>query len=42
MVDCLFCRIADGKIPAKIEFQDDLAVASRHKSAGAGSYYHYP
>jgi len=27
MVDCLFCKIADGQIPAKIEFQDDLAVA---------------
>lgn len=27
MADCLFCKIADGEIPAKIEFQDDLAVA---------------
>ncbi|MGB9598092.1 MAG: histidine triad nucleotide-binding protein [Candidatus Poribacteria bacterium] len=27
MVDCLFCRIASGEIPAKIAYQDDLAVA---------------
>jgi histidine triad (HIT) family protein len=27
MTDCLFCKIAEGKIPAKIEFQDELAVA---------------
>lgn len=27
MTDCLFCKIAKGEIPAKIEYQDDLAVA---------------
>jgi histidine triad (HIT) family protein len=27
MTDCLFCRIAGGEIPAKIEFQDELAIA---------------
>ena len=27
MTDCLFCKIADGKIPAKIEFQDEFAIA---------------
>lgn len=27
MEDCLFCKIASGEIPAKIEYQDDLAVA---------------
>jgi len=27
MDDCLFCRIIDGKIPAKIVYQDDSAVA---------------
>ncbi|HGE69811.1 TPA: histidine triad nucleotide-binding protein [Candidatus Poribacteria bacterium] len=27
MSDCLFCKIASGEIPAKIEYQDDLAVA---------------
>ena len=27
MVDCLFCKIADGTIPAKIIYRDDLIVA---------------
>ncbi len=27
MDDCIFCRIIDRKIPAKIVFEDDLAVA---------------
>jgi histidine triad (HIT) family protein len=27
MDDCLFCRIIDGKIPARIIYQDDSAVA---------------
>jgi len=27
MTDCLFCRIAEGKIPAKIVFEDTLALA---------------
>jgi histidine triad (HIT) family protein len=27
MMDCLFCKIADKKIPAKIIHEDDLAVA---------------
>jgi histidine triad (HIT) family protein len=27
--DCLFCRIADGKIPATIVYQDDRVVAFR-------------
>ena len=27
MTDCLFCKIADGKIPTKIEFQDEIAIA---------------
>lgn len=27
MSDCLFCRIADGKIPAKLLHQDDETVA---------------
>ncbi len=27
MSDCLFCKIADGKIPAKIIYQDDRVVA---------------
>lgn len=27
MADCLFCKIAEGEIPAKIEHDDDLAVA---------------
>ncbi len=27
MTNCLFCKIASGEIPAKIEYQDDLAVA---------------
>lgn len=27
MADCLFCKIADGEIPAKIVFQDEKAVA---------------
>jgi histidine triad (HIT) family protein len=26
-MDCLFCQIAEGKIPAKIVYQDDLSVA---------------
>jgi histidine triad (HIT) family protein len=26
MVDCIFCRIIAGKIPAKIVFEDDLVV----------------
>jgi histidine triad (HIT) family protein len=29
MSDCLFCKIVDGKIPAKIVTQDDRAVAFR-------------
>ena len=29
MSDCLFCRIADGKIPATIVYQDDRVVAFR-------------
>ncbi len=27
MADCLFCKIRDGKIPAKLIFRDDLCVA---------------
>jgi histidine triad (HIT) family protein len=27
MVDCLFCKIRDGQIPAKILYQDDRAIA---------------
>jgi histidine triad (HIT) family protein len=27
MSDCLFCKIRDGAIPAKIAYQDDRAVA---------------
>lgn len=27
MTNCLFCKIASGDIPAKIIYQDDLAVA---------------
>jgi len=27
MSDCLFCKIAEKKIPAKIIYEDDLAVA---------------
>lgn len=26
-MDCLFCKIAGGKLPAKIVYEDDLAVA---------------
>ena len=29
MSDCLFCRIADGKIPATIVYQDDRVIAFR-------------
>jgi histidine triad (HIT) family protein len=29
MSDCLFCKIVDGKIPAKIVAQDDRALAFR-------------
>jgi histidine triad (HIT) family protein len=29
MSDCLFCKIVDGKIPAKLVTQDDRAVAFR-------------
>ena len=28
-MDCLFCRIADGTIPAKKVFEDDKAIAFR-------------
>lgn len=27
MSDCLFCKIRDGKIPARLAYQDDRAVA---------------
>jgi histidine triad (HIT) family protein len=27
MADCIFCQIIEGKIPAKIVYQDDLVVA---------------
>ena len=27
MADCIFCKIIEGKIPAKIVYQDDLVVA---------------
>ena len=27
MMDCLFCKIASGEIPANIIYQDDLVVA---------------
>jgi histidine triad (HIT) family protein len=27
MADCIFCKIVEGKIPAKIVYQDDLVVA---------------
>lgn len=27
MADCLFCKIRDGKIPAKLLYQDDRAIA---------------
>ncbi len=26
-MDCLFCKIAEGKLPAKVIYEDDLAVA---------------
>jgi diadenosine tetraphosphate (Ap4A) HIT family hydrolase len=26
-MDCIFCKIAEGKIPAKVIYEDDLAVA---------------
>ncbi|MCG5509383.1 histidine triad nucleotide-binding protein [Ectothiorhodospira lacustris] len=29
MTDCIFCKIADGKIPADIVYQDDRVVAFR-------------
>jgi histidine triad (HIT) family protein len=29
MSDCLFCKIAEGKIPAKLVHEDDRAVAFR-------------
>jgi histidine triad (HIT) family protein len=29
MGDCLFCKIVDGKIPAKLVTQDDRAIAFR-------------
>lgn len=29
MIDCLFCRIAQGEIPADIVYQDDAVVAFR-------------
>ena len=29
MSDCLFCKIADGQIPAKIVYQDERALAFR-------------
>jgi histidine triad (HIT) family protein len=32
MAGCIFCRIASGEIPAKIEFQDDRAVAFQDTS----------
>jgi histidine triad (HIT) family protein len=25
--DCIFCKIADKKIPAKIEYEDDLCIS---------------
>ena len=27
MADCIFCKIIEGKIPAKIVYQDELVVA---------------
>ncbi len=27
MADCIFCKIIEGKVPAKIVYQDDLVVA---------------
>jgi histidine triad (HIT) family protein len=29
MSDCLFCKIVEGKIPAKVVYQDDRSVAFR-------------
>ena len=29
MSDCLFCKIVDGKIPAKMVYQDDKSIAFR-------------
>jgi diadenosine tetraphosphate (Ap4A) HIT family hydrolase len=26
-MDCIFCKIAEGKIPARVIYEDDLAVA---------------
>ena len=28
-MDCLFCKIVSGTIPAKMVFEDDLAIAFR-------------
>ncbi len=27
MKDCIFCKIAEGKLPARVIYEDDLAVA---------------
>ena len=35
MTDCLFCKIADGDIPADILYQDDSVVAFRDINAQA-------
>jgi histidine triad (HIT) family protein len=36
--DCLFCKIRDGQIPAKIVHQDDLALAIRDINPQAPSH----
>jgi histidine triad (HIT) family protein len=38
MSDCLFCKIRDGQIPAKIVHQDDLALAIRDINPQAPSH----
>lgn len=35
MADCIFCKIIEGKVPAKIVYQDDLVVAFEDASPAA-------
>jgi len=38
MKDCLFCKIADGQLPAKVVHQDDDAVAFLDKNPQAPTH----
>ena len=38
MTDCIFCKIADKSIPAKIVFQDDQATAFRDINPAAPTH----